>query len=179
MATVTEIAVFPPDMPQEIPPPGDWLGLITGLHMHLGKIARNLPDPRVIRREKSQAIWTAHVDPVPMMLTAGAGVLDVPQFFRPSLGEYWDVHSVSATGFTAGTVGGWLNLPAAANTAAPQGALRCPFPAAGVQTFGTGNLALKGMSDRLVFIASGITGSVLISMSYTRVAEEYWGDYLL
>ena len=175
---MTEIAVFPPDFPTGEPPAeGDWHGLWSGIHVSLGKIARNLPDPRSERRRKSNSVWSIRVDPVPIALTAGAGVLDLPQFFSPSLGEFWDVHTISATGFTAGTVQAWINMPTI-SSAALQGALRVPFPAAGVNNFGKNQLHLRPQ-DRLVFVAAGITGSVLVSMDATRVSEEYWADYLL
>lgn len=176
---MTEIAVFPQGAPPE-PVPGDWHGMFTSLHLALHRIAHNLPDPRIRRREASQHVWSVEIDPVPVPIAAGFGVLDVPQFFRPSLGEHWDVHRISATGFTAGSVAAWVNLPSlAAGQAVLAGALAASFPSAGVNTFGKAHCHLRGGNDRLVFVATGITGSVLVSMSATRVADEYWGEYLL
>jgi hypothetical protein len=178
---LTEIPVFFPEAepPGPVPEPGDWHGMFTGISVGLGRIARNLPDPRRIRLEKARAVWSVRVDPTPIQLAAGAGILDLPQTFGPGLGYNWDVHTISATGFTAGTVSGWINVPSLANLAGgPAGALRAPFTAAGVLNFGKNQLFLRH-GERLVFIASGITGSVLISFDATSLTDEYVGEYLL
>jgi hypothetical protein len=176
---VTEIPIYPAGRPPEPPPePGDWHGMFASLHNHLGRIAGNLPDPRRERMRRSQSVWSVTIDPVPVPLTSGAGVLDLPQLLGPGRGRNWAVHTISATGFTAGTVSGWVNVPVIAS-GVPAGALRAPFTAAGVLNFGKGQLNLRGGQDRLVFIAAGITGTVLISLEAIAVADEYWSDYLI
>ena len=117
------------------------------------------------------------IDPIPVVLSAGAGTLDVPQLLRPTLGRYWDIQSVAAQGFTAGTVNGYIN--GSATSGASSGRLIAPFPTAGVLTFGSGPPALlRGGQDRLVFVAAGITGTVLISLEGTAVLDPWIGEYL-
>lgn len=178
---MTEIPVFFPEAEPggPVPEPGDWHGLFTGLHLSLGRIASNLPDPRRIRLEKARSVWPVRIDPIPVQISGGVGILDLPQQLGPGLGYNWDVHTISATGFTAGTVSGWINLPSLANVAAgPAGALRAPFTAAGVINYGKNQLFLR-QGERLVFIATGITGSVLVSLDATSLTDEYVGEYLL
>ena len=176
---MTEIPIFPaggppPDIAE--PAPGDWAGLFHGIHLHLGKIARNLPDPRRVRLEDAQNVDVYRLDPIPIQLAGGNGVLDDNRF-GPPLGRRFDVHTISATGFTAGSVSGWINLPSLA-TGVPQGALRAPFTQAGVLNWGKAQLALR-YGEGITFIATNIVGSVIISMDATVVAEEYWGRYVL
>ena len=174
---MTEIPVYPGGAPDDVPgmqgePPG---GYLAGIHAILHRAANRLPDPRNVRNEKNRAIWPVRVDPIPMALTGGAGVLDLPNSFSPSMGYNWDVHSISATGFTVGTVSGWINVPSIAS-GAPAGALRAPFPSAGVLTWGKGQLWLR-QGERLAFIGLGITGIVLISLDATQIADEWVGEY--
>lgn len=183
---MTAIPIFPPGpAPGPAPEPGDWHGLWTGVHNALHRIAGALPDPRTRRREAAQNVWSVDIDPTPMVPQQVAGVwyLDIPQLFSASLGEHWDVHVITATGYTAGSVSAWINVPViAANGAVTAGALRGSFPSAGLNNYGKGQCHLRA-NDRLVFIGTGIVvpagGQVLISLSATRVADEYWGEYLL
>jgi hypothetical protein len=176
----------PPQAPPDAPADGDFMGLFRSMHEHLGRIAQSLPSPALVRKAEAENVWSIDIDPVPIVIAGGFGVLDVPEFFSPNSGEHWDVHTVSCTGFTAGSVLGWLNLPAGAvnpaNTISQQGALRVVFSSAGVNTYGKNQVHLRP-TDRLVWVASGITvpagGQVLVSLGATRVAEPYWGRYLI
>src|SRR5258708_8385135 len=152
-AALTEIRVFFPGAgpPGPVPEPGDWHAMFTGLHVSLGRIARNLPDPRRIRLEKARAVWPVRVDPTPVPLVAGAGFLDLPQMFGPGLGYNWDIHTISATGFTAGTVSAWTNLPSLPNLPRrPPGALLFPPTSAGLANYGKNQCFLRH-GERLVF----------------------------
>ena len=178
---MTEIAIYPEGGPPEnVPEPGDWHGMFAGIHAHLGRIARNLPDPRRVRLEKARGVWPVRIDPVPIPITGGVGILDLPQMFGPQLGIQWDVHTISATGYTAGQVSGWINLPSLANVAGgPSGALRFSASAAGFANYGKNQLWLRH-GDRLVFIATGITGTnILISLDATAMQDQFVGEYLL
>lgn len=99
------------------------------------------------------------------------GVLDFPTMLGPSEGLWWDVRRVSCWGFTAGSVSLYLNDPTGA------GELLGVFTSAGQLTYG-GNLFL-GPNDRLVLIASGITGSVFVGGSAIEVAASWWPEYLI
>src|SRR5260370_27631888 len=118
-AALTELPVFfrEGERPGPVPEPGDWHAMFTGLHVSRGGIARNLPDPRRIRLEKARAVWPVRVDPTPVPLVAGAGFLDLPQMFGPGLGYNWDIHTIRATGVTAGTVSAWITLSRLSNLA--------------------------------------------------------------
>ena len=179
---MTEIPIFPAGAPEDVQPE-DERGLLRGMHGFLGRIARNLPDPRHERLAAARSVYVITIDPVPMPVVGGAGVgvgvLDVPQLFGPGMGTNWDVHSISATGFSAGIVNGWLNMPQIA-VSQLSGALRVPFIAAGVNTFGKGQCWLRS-TDRLVFVGTGLTaptGQVLVSLTATSVADEWVGKYL-
>lgn len=175
---MTEIPVFPPGTADYEPADvRDWGSFAAAMHQLFGQVKRSLPDPRAERREANNNVGSIVIDPTPVTLSAGSGFLDVPQLFRPSLGEWWDVHVITAQGFTAGTVQGYINMPGIA-AAAAQGRLAAPFPGAGVLTFSKNHLPLRGGQDRLTFNASGITGVVLISMIATRVSDAWWGKYL-
>lgn len=176
---MTEIPVFPAGQAGSPPDlePGDWAGLFGRLHEVIGKLASRVPDPLHERRDRSQKIWSVRIDPVPIPIVAGSGILDQPAFFSPNLGEYWDVHTISATGFTAGTVTAWINLPQLAASAL-QGALRFSATSAGFANYGKMQLHLRP-SDRLVFLATGITGNPIVSVDATRVSEDYWSTYVL
>jgi hypothetical protein len=182
--SVTEIPIYGAAeiAPEHVPEGGERGGSWERMLQVWDKIARNLPDPRRERLEAARGIYPVRIDPTPVVLAGGFGVLDIPQFFSPGMGSCWDVHTVSATGFTAGTVGAWLNLPAGpANLANLQGALRASFIQAGVQNFGKAQCWLRS-TDRLVFVATGITvpanGQVLVSFDATNVDDEWVGKYL-
>jgi hypothetical protein len=179
---MTEIAVFPYGTPPDpIPEPGDvdtLEGLLRGLHRTFGRVAARLPDPHREHLLMTQQVYPVTIDPVPIPIVAGAGILDPMQAFGPTLGEHWDVHCIAVTGFTAGTVIAVINQPAGTSGGAVRYQQVAPAGAP-YQFYGKAQLWLRGNSDRLVFIASGITGQPLVSMSATRIGDLYSGRYLL
>jgi hypothetical protein len=118
----------------------------------------------------AQAIYPLPIDVMQIPLTAGAGVLDLPQLLRPTLGRYWDVKTISATGFSAGTVAVYINGVGLASRGVITSATLPLF-------YGKGQCALKGNSDRLVFVAAGITGTVSVSVQVVHVADPFAGEY--
>jgi hypothetical protein len=182
---MTEIPVWPagraPDAGEQ---QHDMAGIFAGLQVSLNRLSDNLDQARRIRAEEASHVWAITIDPIPVPLTAGFGVLDLPQLLSPGLGEHWDVHTISATGFTAGTVTGWINLQGQALTAASilSGAVRFSASSAGFANYGKNQCHLRPQ-DKLVFVAAGITvpagGQVLVSLDATRVADQYWGRYLI
>lgn len=181
---MTEIPVFPAGgPPPAIPEPGEGPELLAALHRAIAGLGAKLPDPQRVRYDKAQNVWPVTIDPIPMVLAGGNGVLDIPQLLGPTLGHHWDVHLISATGYTAGLVQGWKNTPVIGTAGTlTQGALRAPFTSAGVITFGKNHLPLRH-GERLVFVATGITvpagGQVLISLEATGMTEPYVGEYLV
>jgi len=102
-------------------------------------------------------------------LSAGAGTLDggANASLTPPRGMIWSVRRLSATGFTAGSVTGYINQlePVA------------PFPNPAVFTFGRGEVLLQP-GDRLVFVATGITGAVNIFGVSDTFPYTYLTEYL-
>lgn len=181
---MTEIPVFPPGMaPEQIAEPGQGEEWWRPLHRAITGIGPTFARNRMAERlEAAQNIYPVTIDPVPIVLSGGNGVLDLPQLFGPTLGHFWDVHLISATGYTAGLVQGWKNLPAiATGGTTSQGALRAPFASAGVLTFGKNHCPLRH-GEHLVFVATGITvpagGQVLVSLEATGMTDPYVGEYL-
>jgi hypothetical protein len=121
-------------------------------------------------RQCRASIWTFRVPPVPMTLTAGAGSLGSAMMFGPRTGQFWSIHYMVASGFTAGTVSVYLN--------SANGDLIYGFPSAGSATFGKGQMFLQP-GDRFHFSATGITGTVAISFGGVQMLSEYVGDYLI
>lgn len=152
---------------------GVGLEVFGSLAATLGKLGEELRASRSERKRPRippEAIAPVHMPSTPIQLTAGAGTLDVPQLYRPTMGRWWDIQILNASGFTAGTVQALYNgFP---------GDIAFPWPAAGQATFGKGQLLLRGNGERLVFVATGITGIVLVSFRGVAVLDEYLADYL-
>jgi hypothetical protein len=177
---MTEIQVFPagsPPMPVAEPgETGGLNGLLAALHIQIGHLANRLPDPQRELLNESQALYGIRIDPIPIPLSGGAGTLDIPQMLGPKLGQGWDVHTISVTGFTAGQVQGWVN---AAGIGAARYSQVAGAGVSQIQFYGKGQLWLRGNSERLVFTATGITGQPVVSVDATRVASLYEGRYWL
>lgn len=219
------------------------------------KVADSASRERVYRLKLAQAIYPVPIDGIPITLVGGNGTLDVPQQARPTLGRYWDVKTISISGFaqtvttpgvsqpavpatgvaqqnvnqfpvqvvispngatitnvsvngvTVGTAAGTYTVPAngsisiAYSVATPTwvwtaltttssgtikvyvngpglGNSRATFTQADTpQFFGKGQIPLRGNSDRLVFVAAGVTGQPLVSFEVMHVAEEFAGEY--
>lgn len=103
-------------------------------------------------------------------LSGGAGTLDMPALLGPPTGQAWDIKRIAALGFTAGTVNVYINNV--------NGELLVPFAQAGVSTF-TSQTAYLVAGQRLVFSASGISGTVTVSIAGIHVPVIYEGAYLL
>lgn len=148
-------------------PGGPGLSIFADIGATLGRLTGALE-----RRERmEQGLW-ASIHTVPILgsvpLSAGAGTLRSPNTLGPNDGYWWDVLSVSAWGFTAGTVTVHLNDP--------NGEIVWTFTAAGVANLkGQRPLAPR---DNLIFVASGITGTVAIGGAAVEVEAQYWPIYL-
>jgi len=115
-------------------------------------------------------VFTIPGQPVSLTGSAGSltGTLDMPQLMQPPSGDVWQMVGVSAWGFTTGSVDVYLN-----NTA---GDLEFVFTSAGLWEPSDYYLT---PGNRLVYSASGITGTVTIKHRYIRIAAEIMGPYLL
>jgi hypothetical protein len=118
----------------------------------------------------------------PGLLTATSvgSFLDLPQQFGPPSGWFWDITSISVTGFTAGAIAVTRNAPAV--TAA--GGASAIEPIAAFAAAGTVNFPQKGMplldgSERLVFCVTGaLTGTAQVSGAVIAVPAERISEYL-
>jgi hypothetical protein len=105
-----------------------------------------------------------------MTLSGSAGTISQPNLHGPRTGQVWDVHSVTVTGFTAGTVTAYLNSTA--------GDTVLVFSTPGVYQMGKAQLILQA-SDYLVFGATSITGTVTVQVAGVELARDLLGEYLI
>lgn len=149
-------------------------GLAASLDITLGKLAGKIDD-YLSRQPRPGEMWQ-YLRPVPILpgsipLAAGAGTLDAPGLLGPRDGFWWDVRRLSAWGFTAGTVNVYLN------DATGSGELVAAYTSAGQFTWSAH--LLLGPLDRLVAVASGITGTVTLAGQAIEVSAQKLPDYLI
>jgi hypothetical protein len=106
---------------------------------------------------------------VPPMQITSTGVLDLPDMLGPKLGKWWEIWYVSAQGYTGGTVDCYRN--------SQLGELLFTFSQAGI--WEPSHRYLQGGSDRMVFTASGLTGSASITFGAVEIDATVLGLHLL
>ena len=121
------------------------------------------------RQRMAQAIRQVPITPPQITLNAGAGTLDLPASLRVPTGYYWGVRRLTLSGFSAGTAVVYLNGAGGEPVA--------PFAQAGTFTFGKGQL-LMHPDDRLVVVATGITGVVQVNGAADLFEQWYLPYYL-
>ena len=142
----------------------------AALHLAIGRLARAIE----ILTSDQDGAWPVEIPAHAIPLTAGAGTLDIPNELGPRDGYFWAIEYVTAAGFTAGTVNTYLGTP---DTVA-QSNVRFPFAQAGVWEPGrTAAILIPG--ERLVFVAAGITGNVVISGKVTQAPLRFLHRYLI
>lgn len=153
---------------------GDGLRVNGGFTIEaaLGTLARDA----VRRQRRDQELWQAiHTVPVRTAaltaLVSASGVLDFPDQLGPHDGYWWDVHRLSAWGWTAGTVTVYMN------DSTGSGEPLAVFNTPGQYTWGKAQMPLAPR-DRMVVVAAGVTGSVNIAGSATEVLAPYWPEYV-
>lgn len=132
------------------------------------------------RRRCRPPVFPFPMPPGTLMGTTVGSFLDLPDQFGPPAGWFWDVTSLSITGFTAGAVTVTRNFPAVTAAGTPVAIETVGVAAAaGVLPFGQkGNPLLDG-NDRLVFtVTSAITGLVIISGTVIAVPASRIDEYL-
>lgn len=147
-------------------PSGQGAELAAQIGITLGHIG-----DRLARIDRHQTFGWEDVHPVPIgpqNLTA-SGTVDFPDQLGPRDGYWWDVRRISIWGFTAGTVAVYLNDPNGEQVGAAT--------SAGQLTWGTS--LLLGPRDRLIFVASNITGNVRIGGQAFEVKDTALPRYLI
>jgi hypothetical protein len=137
-------------------------------------LAREMGHARRRRAELNQKLMPLDVDLQPIPLQAGAGVLDQPRLLAPPMGWTWQLDGLVAQGFTAGTVQVFLTSGYAN---AGQGINVFTFSGAGV--FYQRHFRFIRYGQRLVFVASGITGTVAVNVTGLAYTDDIQGEVLL
>lgn len=116
--------------------------------------------------------WAA-CHPVPIMgaivLTAGAGTLDAADQYAPKDPYWWDLRDLSIWGFTAGTVTVFKNSTSGTQLAVTS------VPG----DFTWSAQKILGPRDRLIFVATGITGSVQFEGQAIEIETSWLPEYLM
>jgi len=132
------------------------------------------------RRKPCPAVFPFPLPPG-ILTTTGVGTfLDSPDQFGPPTGWFWDVTSLTLTGFTAGTIAVTRNAPAVDTLGNPI-AIEWVTSAAAVGTIQfpqKGNPLLDG-NDRLVFTVTGtLTGQLRVTGTVIAVPASRIDEYL-
>lgn len=146
----------------------DFLGLLADLSLAVGSLGQQVKNSQALQ---PRVPWEAchPVGPLgAVTLTAGAGTYDQPDVMGPKDPYWWDLRRFAAWGFTAGTVALFKN-----GTFNQIGSLAAP----GNITWGLQELLAP--RDRLVVVASGITGSVTFEVRAMEVETQWLPEYAL
>jgi hypothetical protein len=153
------------------------LSFAVGLRASIESLATEVKRQNDRHHRLAQAIHPFTIPPMPLTITSSAGSIYQPNITGPQMSKYWDVHRISVTGYSAGTVAVYLNQVGAelvANFTTP-----ATGSIVGCQYFGKGHLVLTG-NDSLYFSATGITaasGYLTISIAGVEIESAYIGDY--
>lgn len=144
-------------------------GLLVELSAAVGSLAEQVKNGN---RKRPVIPWEAchPVGPVgAVILSAGAGTFDVPDLLGPHDPYWWDLRRFAAWGFTAGSVSIYKNNSA--------GNLLGTLAAPGNITWSAQELFAP--RDRLIVVATSITGSVQFELRAIEVMTEWLPEYLL
>ena len=118
----------------------------------------------------------------PGLLTATTvgSYLDLPDQFGPPTGWFWDITSLSAYGFTAGSLAVTRNFPLVTTAGNPYALEPVgSFSQQGVITYPQKGMPLLDGNERLVFtVTSALTGQAQISGTVIAVPAERISEYL-
>lgn len=135
--------------------PGFDLGIFAQIGASLGQVASMMRDREDRRTALFRQLHQVPIGPQIIPITASAGNLDQVEAFGPKAGYMWSVRRLTTSGYSAGSVAGYKNGTITGGALAG-GEPVAPFPAAGVLTFGRGELLLD-QNDILIFAATGVT----------------------
>jgi hypothetical protein len=131
------------------------LGVFASIGASIGRVASMMENDQIRRSRFFEGVYQVPVGPQVIPITTGAGNLDLVEGFGPKAGFMWSVRRLTTSGYSAGTVVAYKNGTITGG-AFVGGEPVAPFPAAGVLTFGRGEL-LMDQNDVLVFTATGVT----------------------
>jgi hypothetical protein len=155
---------------QDDDPDGGILRAVLGLTASVGRMTDALDREARWRDRQRRVIRSVPIQPQQITLTGGGGTLDVPDaYMLAKTGYTASIRRLACWGFSAGTVNVWL--------ASPAGELVAPFAQAGVATYGRGEQLMQG-GERIVFVASGITGIVQVGGKYDLFESWYEPYYI-
>jgi hypothetical protein len=140
-------------------------GVAATLDVSLGRLAAALDRQERRHARLSQLL---HLEPI-MASLPGSGTFDQPDTLGPRDGYWWDLRSLVASGWSAGTVTMFINSTAAAQQA--------QWTVPGENDW-SGQKWL-GARDRLIFVAAGITGNVQIQGWAIAVSNQVLAEYLM
>jgi hypothetical protein len=146
--------------------------VFADLSANLGRAA----DEMQHKRQLDARLWQA-IRPLPGIvcpqITTTNGLLDQPELLSPRTGYWWDVKTLTAATFTAGSVNVYLG-----GTGAEDSHLALVFPVAGTYQMGTGQL-LVPPGERLIVKAVAVTGNVTSWLTVVEVAAWALPAYLM
>lgn len=145
-------------------------GMLAQLSLAVGQLTQTLAappkpaDPK-IPWDACHPVWFTGSIP----LAAGAGTLNQAALYGPELPYWWDLRSLRTWGFTAGTVVVYRNLVGGeqVGTATSPG------------EFTWSGQEFLSPQDSLVFVASGVTGTVSLAGWAVEVASGWLPEYLM
>lgn len=143
--------------------------ILGALTASINGLSAQLEQERSNRQRECQALHLFTIPPQNITLTAGAGTLDMPPLLGPRTGKFWDVKRVSVLGYTAGTVIAYLGAVGAEVLDA--------YQTADAYHYGKAHFMLGG-GDRIVFSATGITGTVQVTLGGIELDADCLGAYL-
>lgn len=147
---------------------GEVTGLLAEIRLMVGSLRESATAPR-----RPRVPWEA-CHPVPIapggiLLSAGAGTADLPDSLGPKDPWWWDLRSLAAWGFTAGTVTAFLNDK--------NGAELAVWNTPGEFTWSSQKMLAP--RDRIIFVAASITGTVSLTGQAIEVASPWLPEYLM
>jgi hypothetical protein len=139
--------------------------LATRIGVAVGELAGEMRATRERRARLNAMIMPLNIDlqPIP-----ASGTLDQPRLLGPPFGWTWQLDSMGAQGFSAGTIGVFEN--------STSGIEIFNFTSAG--TFFQRHFRYLRGGSRLIFQATGITGSPAVWVSGVAFMDQIQGEVL-
>lgn len=137
-----------------------------------------------IRRRPKRPVMPFALPPGAFTATAVGAYLDLPPQFGPPNGWFWDIVSLTAFGFTSGTIAVTKNFPMVTPTGAPYAVEPVgSFSQAGVLTYPQHGMPLLDGADRLIFTVTstltlGPAAQVQFSGQVIAIPAERIDEYL-